>query len=145
MSKEYPELMEKSTFIEYLKGYPLGHLATVEDNQPRVRAMALIVHDDELWISTRSSWNKVTQIEQNNRIEISVGIRGETGTGAARITGQAVAIQNRDLRHTLSKAIPWFDQYWDSPDSDLFSLYRIEVNQVLVDHPDNRVKYHVTW
>ncbi len=145
MTKDYPEPMEKSTFIEYLKGFPIAHLATIDGNQPRVRAMALILHDGDLWISTTSSWNKVNQIKQNNRIELSIGIQGDRGTGAARVTGRAIDIGNRDLRHTLSEVIPWFNQYWDSPDSDSFSLFRIEIEQVLVDHPDNRVKYHVDW
>ncbi len=143
MSKEYPEAMDMATLLEYLREFPLAHLATIDGDQPRVRAMALIVHNDELWLSTKTVWDKVRQLEENNRIELSIGIKGESGTGTARVTGRAIKINDNKIRSELAEAIPWFSRYWSSHDSDLFGLYRIEISKVLIDHPDDGKKYHV--
>jgi len=44
--------MKLETVIDYFKSQPLMYLATVDGNQPRVRPMALIYHDELM-----SSWH----------------------------------------------------------------------------------------
>jgi len=143
MTKDYPEIMKWSRLLSFLEDYPLVHVATIDDDRPHVRMMALILYENKLWLTTQTHWNKVEEIAKNNNVELSVGIRGQKGNGAARISGKAVRIDDYKIRKSLSEVIPWFVDYWSSYDSEQFCLYRIDPNRALVDHPDNRLKYHV--
>lgn len=142
--KEYPEKIDLREIWKFFEGYPLAHLATIEGNQPRVRPMSLISVDNQLWLATKTQWNKVNQLEANNMVEFSIGPLNDHGTGSIRATATAVIIDNKETKHELSLSIPWFNQYWTGSDDPNFTLIKLNLIRVLYDHPTDRKKYNVS-
>ena len=139
--KEYPEKLELKEIWKYFVNNPLIYLATMDGDYPRVRMMALITHDDKLWLASKSHWHKVEQIRKNPNIEFTVPVRGETEVGCIRVTGQANIVENDKLREELSKVIPWFSGYWNSPDDPNFTLISLTMLSIKYDNPFDRRKY----
>ncbi len=141
--KKYPEKIDLREIWKFFEGYPLAHIATIEGNQPRVRPMSLISTDNELWLATKTEWDKVNQIAMNNKVEFTIAPLNERGTGSVRATATAVIIKDRETRQRISQAIPWFNQYWTSPDDPNFTLIQLILMKVLHDHPTDLKKYTV--
>jgi general stress protein 26 len=139
--KAYPEKLELQEIWKYFSNTPLIHLATLDGDFPRVRMMALIEHNDKLWLASKSHWHKVAQIRKNANIEFTVPVRGEQQAGCIRATGRANIIEDEKVREELSKVIPWFDGYWNSPDDPNFTLISITLTSIKYDNPWDGLKY----
>lgn len=56
---------------EFLKIAGTYYIATVEDNQPRVRPFGTVnIFEDKLYIQTGKTKNFTKQVEKNNKVEI---------------------------------------------------------------------------
>jgi general stress protein 26 len=141
--KEYPNSIEFDDIWCHFEGFPLAHVATIDGDQPRVRSMALIAYNKELWLATKTVWDKVSQIETNNRIEFIVEVRTEKGNGTLRCTGTADIIKDEAIRIQLASEIPWFSSYWISPNDENFTLIHLGLNLIRYDHPYDKMKYTV--
>lgn len=141
--KEYPETISLQDIWHHFEKYPLAHVATIEENHPRVRPMALITHRGNLWLASKTEWDKVDQIKKNNRVEFTVAPTSETGTGSLRITARAVIIGDLSIKEELLPSIPWFSQYWYGLDDSNFTLIRLDIKRILYDHPTDGKKYTV--
>ena len=63
---------------EFLKECNTYYLATVENNQPRVRPFGTInIYEDKLYIQTSKQKNVSKQIQNNNKVEICGFKNGE--------------------------------------------------------------------
>jgi len=72
---------------EFLKECNIYYLATVEDNQPRVRPFGTInIFEDKLYIQTGKTKNVSKQIQKNNKVEICAFKNGEW----IRLSGELV-------------------------------------------------------
>jgi general stress protein 26 len=143
--KEYPETISLEEIWNYFEGFPLIHLATVEGFHPRVRPMALITHNKELWLATKTSWAKVEQIRMNKQVEFSVAPISREGTGSIRCTAEAILVEDHQLKSEVESSIPWFNQYWSNVKDPNFTLIRLELKRILFDHPSDWKKYTVTF
>ncbi|MFW9964766.1 MAG: pyridoxamine 5'-phosphate oxidase family protein [Candidatus Sifarchaeia archaeon] len=141
--KEYPETIGLQEIWIHLEDFPLAHLATIDGNQPRVHPMTLISVENQLWLATKTEWDKVDQIIDNNRVEFTVAPLRKNRTGSIRATALAVVIEDKETKRKLSLAIPWFNQYWIDSDDPNFTLIRLKLKRMLYDHPSNRMKYTV--
>jgi uncharacterized pyridoxamine 5'-phosphate oxidase family protein len=141
--KEYPERMSLDELRQHFEGFPLAHVATIEGNQPRVRAMSLISWDNKLWLATKTEWDKVEQIRRNNRVEFTVMLKTQERTGSLRITAEAALVDDTATKTKLASAIPWFHQYWKDASDSNFTLIRLDLTRILFDHPSDRKKYTV--
>lgn len=141
--KEYPEIISLEDIWKHFEGFPLAHLTTIEENQPRVRPMALITYDGKLWLATKTECDKVNQIRTNNKVEFTVALSNQDGTGSIRVTASAVIVDDRNARVKLALSFPWFNQYWSEADDINFTLIRLDLRRILYDHPSDRKKYTV--
>ncbi len=141
--KEYPLSIKLQEIWYLLDEFPLAHLATMDNDQPRVRPMALITHDDSIWLSSKSEWSKVKQISENEKVEFTVAPKSDSTTGSIRITALAEIEEDLKTKEELAKAIPWFNNYWNSPDDPNFTLIKMKLNRVLYDNPFDGKKYTV--
>lgn len=141
--KEYPNKMDLDQIWNFFAGFPLIHFATIDENQPRVRSMSLISYNDQLWLASKSSWAKVSQIKRNGRMEFILAMKGEKGVGTLRVTGTAELVNEYGIKRELSSVIPWFESYWDSPGDPEFALIRLHLKLIRYDNPDNGKKYRV--
>ena len=73
--KPYSEIMTQDDVWTYFAKANMAHLATIDSDQPRVRAMALIKHEKKLFMLTHTQWNKVTQISANSTVEFTAGVQ----------------------------------------------------------------------
>jgi len=97
----------------------------------------------KMWLTSKTGWQKIAQIRQNNKVELTVAPRTENGTGSIRITAIAHIIEDPVIRENLAAAIPWFKQYWFGEDDPDFTLLRIEPSRILYDNPYDGKKYTV--
>ena len=141
--KEYPHSIDFSFVYNEVSKGALAHVATMDNDQPRVRMMSVTAIDNSLWLLTRSSWSKVRELKENDKIEMTIGFQGEKGVGCIRATGRADLIPDSTTRQKVSEVVPWFKGYWESAEDPDFTLYQLKLSLVRVDHPDDGLKYTV--
>ena len=129
----------------YFEKTQMAHLATIDGDQPRVRIMALVKHKKKLWTLTHTLWDKVSQIKKNDKIEFTAGVHGTRGVGILRTTGRAIIVENSIEKQEIAGIVPWFSEYWDSPEDSNFTLIRLEPNLVLFDNPEDGKKYTIKY
>ncbi|MHA1908064.1 MAG: pyridoxamine 5'-phosphate oxidase family protein [Candidatus Thorarchaeota archaeon] len=143
MKKEYPDTMDLSEVMPHFEVGGLVHLSTMDGNQPRVRMMALTVHDEKLWLVTRTKDDKVDQISKNEKVEFTCTVRGKERTGCLRATADAIIVEDSSTREEVAKTIPWFTGYWESSNDPNYTLIRLDLNKILFDHHESSKKYTI--
>ncbi|MHA2002777.1 MAG: pyridoxamine 5'-phosphate oxidase family protein [Candidatus Thorarchaeota archaeon] len=143
MKKAYPERMPLSEVWPLFEAGGLIHLSTLDGNQPRVRMMSFTVHDQKLWIATRTGDDKVSQIRKNSNVEFTLAVQGKERTGCLRTTAEASIAEDPGTRDDIASAIPWFTGYWKSSDDPNFTLIRLDMKKILFDHHETSSKYTI--
>jgi uncharacterized pyridoxamine 5'-phosphate oxidase family protein len=133
--------MKLAEIFEFMKKIEVVSMATVDLDQPRVRIMALIPHDEKWWCCTIASRPKMKQIRNNNRFEFCSIIRHEKSLGSVRARGKIKIIEDLDIKRDVSKAIPFFNGYWNSYDDPLFGLFRLDIEKLEVQSPYDKQFY----
>lgn len=128
---------------KYFEGLPLSHIMTRYADQEKERIMTIIACDKKLWLASKSNGDKWDKIKENGPIELTVW--GEKGKGSVRAVGYTKSIEDIATKTRLSKSIPWFDSYWDSPTESDFTLLELELDLVTVDNPNNGGSYTVPF
>lgn len=128
---------------KYFEGLPLSHIMTRYADQEKERIMTIIACDKKLWLASKSNGDKWDKIKENGPIELTVW--GEKGKGSVRAVGYTKSIEDIATKTRLSKSIPWFDSYWDSPTESDFTLLQLELDLVTVDNPNNGGSYTVPF
>ena len=127
---------------KHLLQMPVVYFSTLEKNQPRVRPMALINCDNEFWLTSRSYEEKMNQVKENANFEFSFN-ESENLKGMIRVSGKAYVIEDLETKEKLSKAIPFFKDYFKSPTDPNFGLIKLEIKSVRV--LSNRKRYSFDW
>lgn len=143
MKKAYPDTMKLHEVWPFFEKAGLVHLSTMDGNQPRVRMMALTVHDNGLWLVTRTADDKVSQILENPNVEFTCTVRGKERTGCLRSTAKAIIIDDASTREDIANAIPWFTGYWESSRDPNYTLIRLDLVRILFDHHESSKKYTI--
>lgn len=143
MKKTYPERMALSEVWPLFETGELLHLSTLDGNQPRVRVMALIVCNHNLWVATRTGDDKVDQICRNSNVEFTLVVPGDGRTGCLRVTAHAVIVEDQTTRNEVASVTPWFAGYWKSSEDPNFTLVRFDLKKILFDHHETSSKYTI--
>ncbi|MCW4048498.1 MAG: pyridoxamine 5'-phosphate oxidase family protein [Candidatus Bathyarchaeota archaeon] len=107
------------------------YLATAEGDQPRVRPLTLISHEDRFFIITgaRGGVNaeKLKQIRVNPRVEYYLTVE-EEGFQPGFIRGEAdtAIVDDRGLREAIWGEIEWASNFFDSPSHPDYVLLELE-------------------
>jgi uncharacterized pyridoxamine 5'-phosphate oxidase family protein len=125
--------MEKQEAINHLNSVNLAYVATIDNNEPRVRIMSITPHKSQYWCCTITGREKIEQIKQNNNFEFSFQLAENQGSIRAR--GKVDIIEELELKKEISEVIPWFDGYWKSHDDPKFTLFRLNVDRIVVQQP----------
>jgi general stress protein 26 len=141
--KDYPEKINLEDIWIHFENFPMAHLSTIEKDQPRVRLMSLIAFEKHLWLSSKTAWDKVSQIRVNNKVEFTIAPTTDNGIGSIRVTVIARIVIDPITREKLAAAIPWFKQYWRGADDPNFTLIKMEPSRILYDNPYDGKKYTV--
>lgn len=110
--------------IEFLKANPMGALATVENNKPRVRPWGFMLEEEgKLWFCTANTKDVFRQLQENSNVEfcstskemVTVRISGEV------VFSKELAMKKRILEHCdLVKSI------YKTPDNPVLEIFYIE-------------------
>ena len=106
--------MNKQEAINHLNSVNLAYVATIDNNEPRVRIMSIIPHNNQYWCCTITGRKKIDQIRQNNHFEFSSQLANNQGS--IRASGKVDIIEELETKKEISGVISWFDDYWKSYD-----------------------------
>ncbi|OPL19585.1 MAG: hypothetical protein AVO35_09720 [Candidatus Aegiribacteria sp. MLS_C] len=128
MTDRYAEL--KSEAWGWLKPIQTVHLATWDGRYPRVRPVSMIFDEGRFWVSTGASDAKVRQIGEHPVFEFSLMLKKGDEGGTLRCSGAAAIVTDTETKRTMSRRIPFFGQYWNTPDDPTFCLVELLVEEV---------------
>jgi len=100
-------------------------LATSANDLPAVRPVTLVSYKDRRWIATGTCDAKMDQIRDNPSVEICFTFKEGNHTGYVRSQGEARIIGDPALRAELAAHMPYFGEYWKSPDDTKYTLLEI--------------------
>ena len=125
--------MDKQEAIKHLNSVELAYVATVDNNEPRVRIMSITPHKNQFWCCTITGRDKIDQIKKNNNFEFSFQLSENQGSIRAR--GKADIVEELETKKEISEVIPWFDDYWKDHNDPKFTLFRLNVDRIVVQQP----------
>lgn len=96
------------------------YLATVEGDQPRVRAFGtILLHNGKLYIQTGKSKPVSKQIALNPKVEICAFKNGQW----LRVAGKLVNDDNRDVKVAMLEKMPSLKPLYNPDDGNMQMLY----------------------
>lgn len=105
---------------DFLKSCGVYFLATVEDNQPRVRPFGTCeIFEDHLYIQTGKSKNVSKQIQENPNVEICAF----NGNEWIRVTGKLVRDDRVEAKKNMLDQNPELRSMYDEFDDNTEVLY----------------------
>ena len=112
------------TVAQFLKDNQIFYLATLDENQPRVRPFgAVCVFNEKLYFGTNNQKSVSKQIKQNSKIEISAAT--PDGSTWLRLTAEAVAHDCREARQAMLEATPSIKGMYHADDG-IFEVFYLQ-------------------
>jgi len=106
----------------------VGHLATAEGEQPRVRPIAMRwVGERELWFATHAASRKIDQIKTDAAVEVCFV---DPAWSHVRASGTASTTKNDADRKKLFELIPDLAKHFDGPTDPKYILVKIGIARV---------------
>ncbi|TKJ23594.1 MAG: hypothetical protein CEE43_02735 [Promethearchaeota archaeon Loki_b32] len=133
--------MKLEEVYEFMENLEIVSMATVEGNQPHVRIMALITHNNNYWCCTIASRPKMQQFKANDKFEFCSIIRKDESLGSIRACGKAKIIEDFEVKEELSKVIPFFSGYWEDYSDPKFGLILLDIDKIEVQSPYDKKFY----
>ncbi len=113
-----------------LKDVQMVHLATWDGERPRVRPMSLVFDGKRFWVCTGSKDAKAGQLASHPVFEFSLMLEGEGCRGTLRGSGRTRMVTDQDERRRVAAIIPFFADYWKSPDDPGFCPIELLVDRM---------------
>jgi general stress protein 26 len=113
------------TAEQVLSGETLAFLATIENNQPRLRPITVVNNQGHLYILTNTKSKKVQQIRANRNVELVSLVRHGGNAGYIRLIGFAIIVEDDAIRKRLAEETSFFRTYWSGSDDSDYTLIRI--------------------
>lgn len=117
--------MELNDVYEFANINPLCYLATVEEDQPRVRAFVMWYAGDKGFYFHTSAGKKVfKQIVSNPKVEVCFYA---TQNGVMmRAAGKAVILNDLAMKKKLLEDLPYIKQVVSGPDDPDLVIFRVQ-------------------
>lgn len=113
---------------EFLKKCGVFYLATIEENQPRVRPFGAInVFENKIYLQTGKIKNVSKQIQANNRIEICGFVEGEW----IRVTAKAIRDDRLEAKISMLDNNPELKSMYKADDENTEVLYLTDVTATI--------------
>ncbi len=123
---ELTELQQE--VLSFANKVQVAHLATVDNNRPRVRGMQLWFADETgFYFHTGSVKRLPGQIMENRNVEVAflyINSENPMATKELRVTGEVEIIENKELEKRLFTERPWLNDLTSSEEVNLV-LFRI--------------------
>ncbi len=106
---------------QFLADSKTFYLATIEDDQPRVRPFGAVMEwDGKVYICTNNKKEVYAQIQKNPKVEISAM---DQSFNWIRIAGKLVTDNRREAREAMLKAQPGLESMYKLDDGIFEVLY----------------------
>ncbi|MBN1918249.1 MAG: pyridoxamine 5'-phosphate oxidase family protein [Verrucomicrobia bacterium] len=111
-----------------VEGTVVGHLATTEGGQPRVRPIAMKwVGERELWFATHAASRKVDQIKADTAVEVCFM---DSAWNHVRVSGTASTTKDDADRQKLFVLIPDLEKHFEGPTDPKYILVKITIERI---------------
>lgn len=107
---------------------PVCHLATVENEQPRVRGMHMWYADETgFYFHTASCKQLAKQIVDNPKVEIAFYKPSENPMEmmAVRVSGKVEILNTKEYEQRLYKERPWLNDIGNAPEGTELVVFRV--------------------
>lgn len=100
-------------------------LATVEEDQPRVRPVTLIHLQDKFFVATGSNDAKVKQIKRNPKTEFCLLLEKNEQKGTIRAQCLAKIVDDKSVKADVFSKIPFLREFWKTPEDPGYALVKL--------------------
>lgn len=113
--------------IAFARQHPVCFLATLEHDQPHVRAfLAWFADETGFYFETFASKDVYRQIRANPKVEICFFNHGDLASAKTlRVTGVAETVNDPVLRDRLFREWPWLREWASGPEDPLVQILRV--------------------
>jgi len=114
--------MEFQDFVDFANKNKTCYLATVEGNQPHVRALGMWFADDNgFYFQTESVKSMTGQLRKNNNVELCF----TEGMKVMRIMGKVEFVNDEALKARVLEERPFLKDFIMSPKDPILVLFRV--------------------
>ena len=120
--------MDLSEYIRFATENPVTYIATIEGDQPRVRAFAMWFADSTgFYYHTGTPKSVCQQLKKNPKVELCFYAPGAQGAGRMmRVAGMVEFLEGRSLEERLYKDRPWVkDLLKSAPNDAQLAMFRV--------------------
>jgi len=118
--------MDVNDCIKFANENPISWVATVEKNQPRVRALGMWFADESgYYFQIRANMDMYYQLKENPKIEASFWKSGEMFGTMLRVAGEAEFLDDMELKKKILEDRPFLKDFGIKPESPELLLFRI--------------------
>lgn len=108
--------------IQFFNDAKMFFIATVEDNQPRVRPFGgLLMYNNKLYFNTNSTKNVYKQMIENPKVELCAFDKGTW----IRICGEVIKETSDELKEAMFKAQPGVAKMYQGKE-DIFEVFSLQ-------------------
>jgi pyridoxamine 5'-phosphate oxidase len=120
--------VDLSEYIRFATENPVTYIATIEGDQPRVRAFAMWFADSTgFYYHTGTPKSVCQQLKKNPKVELCFYAPGAQGAGRMmRVAGMVEFLESRSLEERLYKDRPWVkDLLKSAPNDAQLAMFRV--------------------
>jgi general stress protein 26 len=118
-------------------------LATMENDQPRVRPVTLIYFDKRFWITTDTTSAKVKQIQKNSKVEFSFLFKEGDRNCCLRVAGLAHIVEDKETKAKIASHFDSFSRHWENVDDPNYTLLEVRPSEVTYVRPDKTIHMRI--
>ena len=120
---------KKQEILDYFKEYQLVHLATIENEKPRVRPVTLSLWDGKFWVITGADNAKIKQIQQNPNIEFCYLLKKGASYGYIRVSGHSKITDDQEIKESFIHHYDYPIRFWEqNPEYTLLEFVPEEIS-----------------
>lgn len=110
--------------IEFLNANPMGTLATVDGDKPRVRPWGFMFEQDgKLWFCTANNKDVYHQLQKNPAVEFCSTSKDMV---TFRISGDVVFSKDLGIKTKILEHNPMVKSIYKTPDNPVFEIFYLE-------------------
>ena len=118
--------MELEKCIKFANENPVSWVATVENNQPRVRALGMWFADKSgYYFQIRANMDMYRQIQENKKVEASFWKPGEMFGTMMRVEGEVEFLEDIELKKKVLEDRPFLKDFGFTPLNPDLVLFKI--------------------
>lgn len=123
--------MTKSEILEFINEYPVFFLATIEDNNPRVRTMMVCKADNSgIYFNTGKNKDLYKQLSRNHAVEMCFYSAKEAKQ--IRISGMVEPIDDLNFKKEMVKNFSFLKPWVDKEGYDILAPYCLKKGRAVM-------------